>query len=72
MKEKLLSCLPADHPWRSRVQVFDTLASTNTHAVTLAREGAPEGTVIRQSHLPGTTVVAATRITITVSRQIPE
>lgn len=33
---------------------------------------APEGTVIRQSHLPGTTVVASTRITITVSRQVYE
>ena len=33
---------------------------------------APDGTVIRQSHLPGTTVVADTRITLTVSRQILE
>ena len=46
MKEELLSCLPVDHPWRDRVQVIDTLPSTNTHAVLLAREGAPEGTVV--------------------------
>ena len=29
----------------------------------------PDGTVIRQSHLPGTTVIASTRLTLYVSRQ---
>ena len=49
--------------WTSQLGVLDVIEEDSD---------APEGTVIRQSHLPGTTVVAATRITITVSRQIPE
>ena len=49
--------------WTSQLGVLDVIEEDSD---------APEGTVIRQSHLPGTTVVAATRITITVSRQLPE
>ena len=49
--------------WTSQLGVMDVIEEDSD---------APDGTVIRQSHLPGTTVVAATRLTITVSRQIPE
>ena len=34
------------HPWVEKIQYFDTLDSTNTHAKHLATQGAPEGTVI--------------------------
>lgn len=38
--------LPPGHPWESLVQVHEVLDSTNTYAKELARQGAPEGTVI--------------------------
>ncbi len=34
------------HPWRERVQVLDTVDSTNTRCKLLAASGAPEGTVV--------------------------
>ena len=46
MKEKILSYLPSDHPWRAHLQYFDTIDSTNTHAKKLAVAGAPAGTVL--------------------------
>lgn len=46
MKQKILSHLPTDHPWRQLVQVHEVLDSTNSHAKELARSGAPEGTVV--------------------------
>ena len=49
--------------WSAELGVLDVIEEDSE---------APEGTVIGQSHLPGTTVVASTRITITVSRQISE
>lgn len=36
----------SDHPWKDRIQYFDTIDSTNTYAKKLAMEGAPAGTVI--------------------------
>ena len=44
-KELIVSQLQ-DHPWRGSLHVFDTLGSTNTQAKTLAKQGAPEGTVV--------------------------
>lgn len=35
----------AGHPWAGRVQVLDTIGSTNNYLKTLAAQGAPEGTV---------------------------
>lgn len=46
MKQEILSHLPVDHPWRDLIQVHEVLSSTNTHARELARQGAPEGTVV--------------------------
>lgn len=46
MKEQIQARLPADHPWRDHILVYDSLPSTNDLAKTLARRGAPQGTVI--------------------------
>lgn len=46
MKQEILDRLPAHHPWRRHVHIFDTLDSTNTYAAKLAKAGAPEGTVV--------------------------
>lgn len=46
MKENILVHLPKTHPWREHVYWFDTIDSTNTVAKRMAREGAPEGTVV--------------------------
>ena len=46
MKQAILDHLSPTHPWRTSIQVFDSLDSTNTYAHTLAKSGAPEGTVI--------------------------
>jgi BirA family biotin operon repressor/biotin-[acetyl-CoA-carboxylase] ligase len=45
MLSEIKKWLPG-HPWREKIQYFDTLDSTNTYAKQLATEGAPEGTVI--------------------------
>lgn len=42
---KIAACIPC-HPWLEKVQIFDSLESTNTLAKQLAAEGAPAGTVI--------------------------
>lgn len=46
MKERIISCLPPDHPWGRQIQWFDTVGSTNTLAKKLAAQGAPQGTAI--------------------------
>lgn len=46
MKKEILDLLPGEHPWRDRLQVFDCVDSTNTLAHTMAKNGAPHGTVI--------------------------
>jgi BirA family biotin operon repressor/biotin-[acetyl-CoA-carboxylase] ligase len=54
MKQEILRDLPAEHPWRDLIQVHDVLDSSNTYAKELARQGAPEGTVvIARSQLDG-------------------
>ena len=53
MKSTILSCLPAGHPWRANLHCFDSLGSTNDLAKAMARQGAPEGTVIIASHQTG-------------------
>lgn len=44
MKDRILSCLPPQHPWD--IQWFDCIGSTNTHAKELALAGARHGTVL--------------------------
>lgn len=46
MKQKIMEFLPAGHPWRNLIQVHEVLPSTNTYAKELAKQGAPEGTVV--------------------------
>lgn len=46
MLHDILQFLPPDHPWRERVQYYDTITSTNDVLKQLALQGAPEGTVL--------------------------
>ena len=46
MRQKIIDLLPQNHPWAPLVQVHDCLDSTNTYAKELARQGAPEGTLV--------------------------
>ena len=43
----------AGHPWLDQIIWLDTIDSTNTYAKQLAREGAPEGTVVIADHQTG-------------------
>lgn len=45
MKQEILSKL-TDHPWQKYLHCYDTIGSTNDIAKEMARNGAPEGTVI--------------------------
>ena len=42
-----------EHPWRDRVQVLDTVGSTNNLCKVLAQQGAPSGTVVLADHQTG-------------------
>ena len=46
MKEQILSALSADYPWKDHFHFYDELGSTNDLLKTMAREGAPHGTVL--------------------------
>ena len=46
MKEKILSHLNAECPWRDTLHWYSDLDSTNTRAKLMARDGAPHGTVL--------------------------
>lgn len=46
MKDTILSHLPADFSWRSRIHWYETVDSTNLQAKALAAAGAPHGTVL--------------------------
>lgn len=50
MKDAILTALPAGHPWRDTVHWFETIPSTNDFAKQLARQGAPQGTVLIAGH----------------------
>lgn len=50
MKESVLRSLPSDYPWGDRLHYFPTIDSTNTRLKLLARQGAPEGTVLLAGH----------------------
>ena len=52
MLSEILNHLPG-HPWRQRIQWFDSIDSTNSYAKQLASAGAPEGTVILAGHQTG-------------------
>lgn len=46
MKDKILSFLSKDHPWRDSIIWYDCIGSTNDQAKVLAQQGAPHGTVL--------------------------
>ena len=46
MKEQILSHLSPQYPWKAHFQFFPSIGSTSDHLRTLARAGAPEGTVL--------------------------
>ena len=46
MKEKILSHLPTECPWRDTLYWYSQIDSTNTQAKQLAKQGAPQGTVL--------------------------
>ena len=46
MKQKILSHLSAECPWRDTLHWFDTIDSTNNEAKRMAQQGAPHGTVL--------------------------
>lgn len=46
MKQEILSVLPGNHPWQNTLICYDCVPSTNDLLKTMARDGAPEGTVV--------------------------
>ena len=46
MKDQILSHLSPAYPWKDRLEFFPCIDSTNDRLRTLARSGAPEGTVL--------------------------
>ncbi len=46
MKNEILSLLPPGHPWGQSVHYLESVDSTNNYAKILAKNGAPEGTVV--------------------------
>lgn len=50
MKERILSNITTECPWRDTLYWYDTIHSTNTRAKQLAKEGAPHGTILIAGH----------------------
>ena len=50
MKESVLQALSPDYPWKDRFHYFPAIGSTNDQLRTMARQGAPEGTVLLAGH----------------------
>ena len=50
MKEKILSYVPAECPWRDTLYWYDAIDSTNTRAKEMAKAGVPHGTVLIAGH----------------------
>ncbi len=46
MKNRILSQITTECPWRDTLYWYDTIDSTNTRAKELAKDGAPHGTVL--------------------------
>ena len=52
MQRAIPNHLPG-HPWQKSILYLDTVESTNTYAKELAKNGAPEGTVVIAGHQTG-------------------
>ena len=50
MKNKIISYLSTECPWRDTLYWYPTIDSTNTQIKKLAQEGAPHGTVVIAAH----------------------
>ena len=46
MKQKILSQITTECPWRDTLYWYDAIDSTNTQAKNMAKQGAPHGTVV--------------------------
>ena len=53
MEDQILSHLSPAYPWRELLHFFPTIDSTNDHIRSLARSGAPHGTVVIADHQTG-------------------
>ena len=53
MTEKIRTYLNAECPWRDTLHWYSTIDSTNTRAKEMARDGAPQGTVLIAGHQTG-------------------
>lgn len=53
MKSQILSCLSPAYPWKEHFRFFPSIGSTNDHIRTLAKAGAPHGTVVIADHQTG-------------------
>lgn len=53
MKEQILNCLSPAYPWKEQFHFFPSIGSTNDHVRSLARAGAPHGTVVIADHQTG-------------------
>ena len=50
MKDAVLGCLRSEYPWKGNFHYFPTIDSTNDRLKTMARQGAPHGTVLMAGH----------------------
>ena len=53
MKEQILATLSPAYPWKEHLHWFDSTGSTNDDARSLAKNGAPHGTVLIAGHQTG-------------------
>lgn len=53
MKERIIQNLRESCPWQDSLLWYDSIDSTNTRALELARQGAPHGTVLIADHQTG-------------------
>ena len=53
MKESVLRFLSPSYPWKAHFHYYPTIDSTNDQLRSLARQGAPEGTVLLADHQTG-------------------
>ena len=53
MKDTILALVSPEYPWSDHFQYFPTLDSTNDRLKSLAKQGAPHGTVLMADHQTG-------------------
>ncbi len=53
MKDQILTHVSPTYPWKENLHFFPTIGSTNDHIRSLAKAGAPHGTVVIADHQTG-------------------